>query len=93
MNHLALIVLACMAVGAWVHALRRKETPLAWKLASIPAFPTLVIYIIIETLRTRGVWISGEAQAGWPVIAAMGLGFTAATGGLDHRRRHPTRQA
>lgn len=93
MNHLALIVLACAAIGAWVHAIRRKETPTLWKMASIPAFIILPLYVCVEVLRTRGVWFSGEAQAAWPVIISMGLGFTAATGGLDHRDTRPTRNA
>lgn len=93
MDHFALIVLACASIGAWVHAIRRKETPMLWKLCSIPALIILPLYLIVEILRTRGVWFSGEAQAAWPVIIAMGLGFTAATGGLDHSQPRNSRNA
>jgi hypothetical protein len=84
MDHLTMIVLACASIGAWVHAMRRKETPFGWRLvAPLAILFALVPYVAIEALRARGVWLSGEAQAAWPVIIAMGLGFTAATGGLD----------
>lgn len=86
MDHGLMIVLACAAIGALVHAMRRKETPFAWKVAAPAGVIVLVVYVIIEALRTRGVWISGDAQAGLPVIIVMGLAFTAATGGLDERK-------
>lgn len=87
MDHLLMIILACGAIGAWVHAMRRKETPFGYKVAAPFGIAVLVVYVIIEALRTRGVWISGDAQAGWPVILVMGLAFTVATGGLDERNR------
>lgn len=87
MDHALMIVLGCAAIGAWVHSMRRKETPFMWKVAAPVGIAVLVVYVIIEALRTRGVWISGDAQAGWPVVLVMGLAFTAATGGLDERNR------
>lgn len=87
MDHLVMIVLACGAVGACVHAMRRPETPFGWKAAAPAGIAVLAIYVALEALRTRGVWISGNAQAGLPVIATMGLAFTAATGGFDERKR------
>lgn len=87
MDHLLMIILACAATGALVHSIRRKPTPFGWKVAAGFGIPVLAIYVVIEALRTRGVWISGEAQAGWPVIIVMGLAFTGATGGLDERKR------
>jgi hypothetical protein len=87
MDHAVMIVLACAAIGALVHTMRRQQTPFVWKVASPVGIIVLVVYVIIEALRTRGVWISGDAQAGLPVIIVMGLAFTAATGGLDERKR------
>lgn len=87
MDHLTLIVIACAAIGAWVHAIRRAATPFGWRLAGYPAILVLVAYVLLEALRTRGVWFSGQAEAGWPVIIVMGLAFCAATGALDERKK------
>lgn len=87
MDHLTLIVVACASIGAWVHAIRRAETPFLWKVAAPFGILVLVLYVIVEALRTRGMWISGEAEAGWLVIAVMGLGFTVSTGGLDEKKK------
>jgi hypothetical protein len=93
MDHLSLIVIACAAVGAWFHAMRRAKTPFGWKVAGVPAILVLIAYVLLEALRTRGVWFSGQAEAGWPVIAIMGLGFTVATGGMDERKKHQGQRA
>jgi hypothetical protein len=86
MDHLVLLVLAGASIGAWVHAMGRKRLPYGVRVAAAPvAILTLCVYFLIEALRTRGVWFSGEAEAGWPVIMAMGAGITAATGGFDRR--------
>ena len=87
MDHLSLIVIACAAVGAWVHAMRRAKTPFGWKVAGVPAILVLAAYVLLEALRTRGVWFSGQAEAGWPVILVMGLGFSAATGAMDEHKK------
>lgn len=91
MDHLTLIVVACAAIGAWVHAMRRKETPFAWKVAAPVGIVILALYVALEALRTRGVWFSGQAEAGWPVIVVMGLGFSVATGALDERNKGAVR--
>jgi hypothetical protein len=85
MDHLLMIVLACAAIGAWVHAMMRKQTPFGWKVAAPFGVLILFLYVVIEALRTRGMWVSGEAEAGWLVIAVMGLGFTVSTGGFDQK--------
>ena len=85
MDHLVMIVMASAAIGAWVHAMRRKGTPFPWRVAAPFAVIILLVYVLIEAIRARGMWISGEAQAGWPVIIAAGLGFTAATGAFDEQ--------
>lgn len=87
MDHLTLIVIACAAIGAWVHAVRRPTTPFVWKVAAPFGIFVLCLYVGLEALRTRGVWFSGEAEAGWPVIVVMGLGFSVATGALDERNK------
>lgn len=87
MDHLAMIVMECAAIGAWFHAMRRKETPFGWKVAAPFGMVILAVCVMLEILRTRGVWISGDAQAGLPLIIVAGLAFTAATGGLDERKR------
>lgn len=86
MDHLLMIVLACAAIGAWVHAMWRKSTPFPWKVVAPVGVIVLLVYVLIEAARARGMWISGEAQAGWPVILAAGFGFTAATGAFDEVR-------
>jgi hypothetical protein len=89
MDHLALIVLACAAIGAWVHGMRRSPTPFGWKVVAPVGIGVLAVYVIIEAMRSRGMWISGEAQAGWPVIGAMGLAFSVATGVFDEKPKQP----
>jgi hypothetical protein len=69
--------------------MRRSQTPFGWKVAAPFCVAVLVSYVVIEALRTRGMWISGQAQAGWPVIIVMGLGFTVATGGCDGNKKRP----
>lgn len=84
MDHLLMLILAGGACGAWVHAMRREKTPAWVKACGLPAMLVIGGYFVIEALRTRGVWISGEAQAGLLPIFCMGSGFSAATGALDH---------
>lgn len=91
MDHLTMIVLACAAIGAWVHAMRRAETPFLWKVAAPVGIGILALYVALEALRTRGVWFSGQAEAGWLVIVVMGLGFSVATGALDERNKGAAR--
>lgn len=85
MDHLVMLILAGAACGAWVHAMRREKTPAWIKASGVPAILVIGGYFIIEALRTRGVWISGEAQAGLLPVISMGMGFSAATGALDER--------
>jgi methionine-rich copper-binding protein CopC len=87
MDHLALIVLACASIGAWAHAMLRKQTPFAWKVAAPVGITILVLYVGLEAMRTRGMWFSGQAEAGWLVIAVMGLGFSVSTGALDDKKQ------
>lgn len=84
MDHLTMLVLAGAAFGAWWHAIMRRRTPVIWKIAGLTAaMPIIVVYFLLEAARTRGVWMSGTAQAGWPVVLAMGLGFMTALGQMD----------
>ena len=87
MDHLTMIVLACASIGAWVHAMRRKQTPFGWKIAAPFGILVLALYVGVEALRTRGLWFSGQAEAGWLVIAVMGLGFSVSTGALDEKKK------
>lgn len=91
MDHLTMIVMECMGVGAWVHAMRRKETPFVWKVAAPVGIIILTVCVLLETLRTRGVWIGGAAEGSYVIIITAGLAFTAATGGLDHHKRERAR--
>lgn len=92
MDHLLMIVLGCAAIGAWVHAMRRKGTPFPWKVAAPFGVVILLVYVLLEAMRSRGMWISGEAQAGWPVILAAGFGFTVATGAFDEKPKAQARR-
>lgn len=93
MEHLPFIVLSCASIGAWVHTMRRRKTPFVWKLIAPVAIFGLVIYATIAGLRAANLWYDERAEAGLIVIAMMGLGFTAATGGLDDLKQKNERQA
>lgn len=94
MDHLTFIVLSCAAVGAWIHSMRRAETPLFWKIVAVLAIALILgPYVIMAGLRAAGMWFDERAEAGLLVIAAMGLGFTAATGGMDGRKKQQGQRA
>lgn len=86
MEHLPFIVLSCAAIGAWVHAMRRTETPFAWKVAAPVAIFGLVLYAGLASLRAAGLWFDERAEASLIVIGLMGMGFTVATGGFDAKK-------
>lgn len=85
MDHLLMLVIAGGAFGGWLHAMWRPMLAIGWKVAAPAALLVVGGYFIVEALRSRGVWISGEAQCAWWVAITMGLGLAAGTGALDER--------
>ena len=92
MDHAVMIIIACGAIGLYVHAIRRKEhlhhslgLHRILQVLCVAGIAWLAVFALVELARSTIVWMSGHA--GGNIFTALILG-----GSIAINMNHPDKR-